>query len=311
MKTMMSEESPNRASPAPAAAPRYQRGRVRTDDQLNLVLQSWLPESPRGVIVIIHGLAEHGGRYQETAAALSAAGWAVYAGDLRAHGLSPDIPGAGRVHVERFTDYFRDVEAFIAEARNNHEGLPLFILGHSMGGLISISFVLERPQGIDGAIISSPALGIHPDSKPPAWLKMMVGLLSVIAPRLRVASDLDTQLISRDPEVVQAYMDDPLVSEKVSVRWYREFTRAIKRANQAAVTLKVPMLLMQSGSDRLVDPDATSNWAEATPDGRVDFVVWEGLYHEMFNEPENEKVRQRTLSWLDSQMSRSRAAMGP
>jgi alpha-beta hydrolase superfamily lysophospholipase len=288
----------NRGGTSSAALPRYQRGRVRTEDQLDLVLQSWVPQSPRGVIVIIHGLAEHGGRYQETAAALGAGGWAVYAGDLRGHGLSPDVPGAGRVHVKRFTDYFRDVDAFVAEARKNHQGLPLFILGHSMGGLISISYVLERPQGISGAVISSPALGIHPDSRPPAWLKMMVGVLSAIAPRLKVASDLDTNLISRDPAVVQAYVDDPLVSEKVSVRWYREFTKAIARANRAAATLKVPMLLMQSGDDRLVDPTVPPAWAAAAPDGLVEQVTWDGLYHEMFNEPEKDTVRQRVLAWL-------------
>lgn len=292
----MTEEQPE--STSSAAPPRYQRSRVRTEDQLDLVLQSWLPESPRGVIVIIHGLAEHGGRYQETAAALGARGWAVYAGDLRGHGLSPDVPGAGRVHVKRFTDYFRDVDAFVAEARKNHEGLPLFILGHSMGGLISISYVLERPQGINGAVISSPALGIHPDSKPPAWLKMMVGVLSAIAPRLKVASDLDTNLISRDPAVVQAYVDDPLVSEKVSVRWYREFIKAIARANRAAATLRVPMLLMQSGEDRLVDPAVPPAWAAAAPEGLVEQVTWDGLYHEMFNEPEKATVRQRVLAWL-------------
>ena len=296
----MTEESADQATGG--GAPRYQRGRVRTDDQLDLVLQSWVPESPRGVVVIIHGLAEHGGRYQETAAALSAENWAVYAGDLRAHGLSPDVPGAGRVHVKRFTDYFRDVEAFLAEARKNHDSLPVFILGHSMGGLISISYVLERPEGINGAVISSPALGIHPDSKPPAWLKMMVGVLSAIAPRLRVASDLDTKLISRDPAVVQAYIDDPLVSEKVSVRWYREFIKAIARANRAAATLKVPMLLMQSGDDRLVNPAAPPAWAEAAPEGLVEQVTWGGLYHEMFNEPEKDTVRQHVLRWLDSRV---------
>jgi lysophospholipase len=289
----------------------YGRGHVITRDQLDIVWQAWTPETAKGVIVIIHGLSEHSGRYQETAEALSSEGWAVYSGDLRAHGLSSDPPKAGRVHVDRFEDYFHDVEAFINLARSKHRGLPLFILGHSMGGLISIRYVLEYPEGIAGAVISSPLLGTHPEFKPPLALRLLVKLLSAITPRALFKSDLDTEAISRDPDVVKAYIDDPLVTSKVSARWYNEAMKSVKKAHKNAPALRIPMLLMQSGSDRLVDPDATRIWAEATPDGRVEFVLWEGLYHEMFNEPENEKVRERTLSWLQSQISKSRAAAGP
>ncbi len=294
-----------------AAEVHYGRGHLITRDQLDIVWQSWTPEAAKGVIVIIHGLAEHSGRYQETAEALSAEGWAVYSGDLRAHGLSSNPPKAGRVHVDRFEDYFHDVEAFINHARGKHRGLPLFILGHSMGGLISIRYTLEYPEGIAGVVISSPLLGTHPEFKPPLLLRLLVRLLSVITPRALFKSDLDTEGISRDPDVVKAYIDDPLVTTKVSARWYNEAMKSVKKAHKNAATLRIPMLLMQSGSDRLVDPDASRTWAEATPEGRVEFAVWEGLYHEMFNEPENEKVRQRTLSWLDSQMSKSQAAIGP
>jgi len=285
-----------RATELPAAS--YHRGRIKTEDQLNLVWQSWTPVSPRGVVVIIHGLAEHSGRYQETAEFLSANGWAVYACDLRAHGLSPDPPKSGRVHVNRFTDYFRDVDALTGLARANHQSLPLYILGHSMGGLISISYVLQKPEGLAGAIISSPALGTHPDFKPPLMLKLMVSVLSRLAPRLLVDSNLDTQAISRDPDVVRAYIDDPLISQKVSARWYGEIMKAIKLAHRNASRLRIPMLLMQSGADRLVDPDAPRRFSEAAPDGLVELHVWEGLYHEMLNEPEKDRVRARLLEWL-------------
>jgi alpha-beta hydrolase superfamily lysophospholipase len=276
------------------------RGRVRTTDQLDLVWQSWTPETPRGVIIIIHGLAEHGGRYRETAEFLSGKGWAVYACDLRAHGLSPDPPKASRVHVNRFADYFYDVDAMMELVRNRHAGLPVYILGHSMGGLIAISYALEKPEALAGAIISSPALGTHPEFKPPLFLKIMVGILSRLAPRLLVDSGLDTQAICRDPQVVQAYIDDPLVSQKVSARWYSEITRAMKRAHKNAGSLRIPMLLMQSGADRLVDPAAPRRWAGLTPPGLVELVQWEGLYHEMLNEPEKGQVRARILEWLDS-----------
>ena len=278
----------------------YHRGRTLTSDQLNLVWQSWTPASPRGVIVIIHGLAEHSGRYQQTAEFLSANGWAVYACDLRAHGLSPNPPKAGRVHVDRFEDYFRDVDALTGLASEKHREIPLYLLGHSMGGLISIRYALEKPTGLAGAIVSSPALGTHPEFQPPLFLKLMVSILSRLAPRLLFASDLDTRAISRDPDVVKAYIDDPLVSQKVSARWYGEITKSMKKAHEGAASLRLPMLLMQSGDDRLVDPDAPGRWSKTTPEGLVELVVWDGLYHEMLNEPEKDRVRSRLLEWLDA-----------
>ena len=279
----------------------HNRGRVRTADQLDLVWRSWRPETPKGIVVIIHGLAEHSGRYQATAELLSNNGWAVYACDLRAHGLSPDLPKAGRVHVNQFADYFMDVDAITGLARKQHPGLPLFVLGHSMGGLITISYALERPEGLAGVIISSPALATHPEFKPPALLKILVSILSVVAPRVLVDSELDTQAISRDPEVVKAYLDDPLISQKISARWYSQLLKTMKKVNRNAGSLRVPMLLMQSGSDRLVDPAAPGHFASAAPAGLVDLVVWEGLYHEMFNEPEKDRVCARLLDWLGNQ----------
>jgi len=299
MNEVTSTPDPNRTSDVS-----WQEGRRTTADGLELYWQSWAPSAPVGVLVVVHGLAEHSGRYRETAEAFAAVGWAVFAVDLRGHGHSADVPGAGRVHVTRFTDYFQDVAAIIEVTREHHPSLPLFLLGHSMGGLVTISYVLQHRPGLAGAIISSPALGTHPDFKPPALLRLLVSVLDRLAPRLRFPSDLDTEAISRDPEVVRAYLEDPLVSSKVSARWYAEILRSIKRAHADGPTLSVPMLLMQSGSDRLVDPAATERWAQAAPPGQVEFVNWNGLYHEMFNEPEKRQVRRRALDWLQQQLGR-------
>ena len=121
----------------------------RTADGFELHCRSWMPAEPRGVIVIVHGLAEHGGRYRETAELFASRGWAVVAGDLRGHGRSPD-PDGRRVHVGRFSDYFHDVDAFLGAACDAYPGLPIFLLGHSMGGLIAISYVLRDPSGLAG-----------------------------------------------------------------------------------------------------------------------------------------------------------------
>ena len=279
----------------------HHHGHVRTADSLELACQSWISAVPRGLIVIVHGLAEHSGRYHDTAEFFCANNWSVYACDLRAHGHSPNPPKAGRVHVRRFSDYFLDVDAVVQLAREQHPDLPLFILGHSMGGLISISYALEKPEGLAGVIISSPALGTHPDFSPPLLLRILVGILSRIAPRVLVESELDTEAISRDPAVVKAYLDDPLISHKISARWYSELLKTMKKAHRNAGRLQAPMLLMQSGADRLVDPEGPVRWNRSAPEGLVDLAVWDGLYHEMFNEPEKDRVRDRVIAWLERQ----------
>jgi glycerol kinase len=272
---------------------------ARTVDGLDLFTQTWSAPSPAGVIVIVHGLAEHSGRYSETARFLAGLGWAVYACDLRGHGLSPDGRHRGRVHVDAFSDYARDVSAVLALTAHRHAELPLVILGHSMGGLIAITYALDHPDSLDGAVISSPALGAHPQFAPPFLLKLLVGILSRIAPRALFKSDLDTSAISRDADVVRAYISDPLVSEKVSARWYATMMKAMADANRRAASLRIPMLLMQSGADLLVDPGAPGRWAQRAPEDLVEQVLWDGLYHEMLNEPEKDQVRERITSWLE------------
>ena len=275
----------------------------RTADGLDLFCRSWAPHEPRGLIVIVHGLAEHGGRYRPTAEFFCGEGYAVFAGDLRGHGLSLDSPGGGRVHVRQFEEYLRDVDAFVEVARQAYGDQPLFLLGHSMGGLITIHYVSAHPGQLAGAVISSPALAPHPDFRPPLLLRLLVGLLSRLVPRALFDSDLDVAALSRDPEVVRAYVDDPLVTRKVSARWYAELMKAMQRAFELAGTLQTPLLLMQSGADRLVDPGAPARWAAAAPPGLVEREDWDGLFHEMFNEPEKDRVRARTVKWLNARLS--------
>jgi acylglycerol lipase len=276
---------------------------IKTSDGLELFSQSWVPPSPRGTILLVHGLAEHSSRYSSTAEHLAEAGWAVYACDLRSHGLSPDGHRPGRVHVDHFEDYEKDVNALLALAKKRHPNLPRVILGHSMGGLIALTYTLNHPDALNGAVISSPALGTHPDSQPPRALKLVVGLLSRLTPHALFASKLDTDAVSRDPAVVEAYVSDPLISAKVSARWFDSFLKAMASARHRAASLRVPMLLMQSGDDTVVDPAEPGRWAETAPSGLVELVVWKGLYHEMLNEPEKDQVRARISEWLEKNIA--------
>lgn len=273
---------------------------VRTRDGLDLVLRSWRADAPRGAIVLVHGLAEHTGRYTDTAAHFAGLGWSVYAADLRGHGLSPDGPKPGRVHVRRFSDYLLDVDAVREHAATHHAGQPLYILGHSMGGLISLSYLLEHPGVFAGGVISSPALAPHPDALPPRRIVWIARLLSWLRPRTFFPSEVSPEVVCRDPAVVKAYAEDPLISRTVSARWFVSMMKAMTAAHERAALLAEPVLLMQSGADLLVDPAAPQRWATTTPAGRVEFVAWEGLYHEMLNEPEKGRVRERIAEWLEA-----------
>jgi alpha-beta hydrolase superfamily lysophospholipase len=277
----------------------HDSGKLQTSDGLDLFWQCWSDDIPTGVIVLIHGLAEHSSRYSETARHFAAHGWSVYACDLRGHGLSVDGHRSGRVHVDKFSDYALDVSAILNKTKEQNPNLPRIILGHSMGGLISLSYVLDHPEAFNAAVLSSPLIDTHPDSKPSAVLDVLARFLARVYPRLLFPSRLDTSAVCRDPYVVRAYIDDPLVSDKISAGWYVATTKAIAGIQGRAGDLQVPTLLMQSGADRLVDPNATAQWATNAPPGILEYLTWDGFYHEMLNEPEKDKVRARVLDWLE------------
>jgi alpha-beta hydrolase superfamily lysophospholipase len=279
-----------------------QRGTTTAADGTQLAWRCWTAPGSRACLVLVHGLAEHGGRYGRLATALAQRGWCVFCCDLRAHGESHTGSGPLVVHVDRFEDYFLDVDAAFAWIGEHHPDLPRFVLGHSMGGLIALRYVLRKPGGLRGAVLSSPALGIHPDALPPRILVPFIGLISRIAPRFRQPTGLDENTLCRDPDVVRAYIDDPLVSDTVTVRWYHEFANAIEAVHGEAGSLALPLLLMQSGDDRIVDPEAPDRWLRRVPEGLVDYVCWPGLYHELFNEPEKDEVLARTLPWLEAHL---------
>jgi len=274
-------------------------GQVTTRDGLVLVTRHWVPPDPRAALLLVHGLGEHSGRYDHVARRFAARGFACHALDVRGHGRSPGL----RVHVDRFVEFVGDVAAMRAQLREAHPRLPLVLVGHSQGGLIVLHSALAAPEGLAGVVVSSPFLGIHPSSRPSALLAAAARVLSRLAPRLRLDNGVDPTVLSHDAEVVKAYVGDPLVSTRVSARWFTEILAAHEAARAKAAQLAVPALVMQSGSDRLVDPAATRGWAAAAPAGLVEYVEWEGLYHEMFNEPERETVFAHMERWLDQRLA--------
>ncbi len=264
-----------------------------------IVLQAWAPRRPRGVLLFVHGLAEHSGRYGHPIDWFSRQDFACAALDLRGHGRSEGL----RVHVDSFTEYLDDVRTARRKLKERFGDLPLVQIGHSMGGLITVLDVLDAPTDLHAAVVSSPALGVPADQEPGFFKRLLAALLLRIAPRTRIPG-VDGRWISRDPYVVEAYFADPLVSRKVTPRWYAETRAAIDEAHRRAGELALPLLVMQSGSDRLVDPEATARWVQKAPAKWVTHKVWEGLYHEMFNEPEREQVFTYLEQWLDARLGK-------
>jgi alpha-beta hydrolase superfamily lysophospholipase len=269
---------------------------LRSADGTRLFVRRWPLPAPRGVLLLVHGLGEHSGRYLHVAEHFLGAGYAVLALDYRGHGRS-DGP---RVHVERFDAFVEDVAALRAEAARWFPGVPLFLVGHSQGGLVALRSALLAPEGLAGLVVSSPLLGVHPSARPGLAMVVAARLLDIVAPRLRLPNHVDPCHVSRDPSVVDAYRSDPLVTRRVSARWYASLQCAIADTFERAASLRVPSLIMASGSDLLVDPDAASRFAARAPSSLVTLVRWPELYHEMFNEPEREAVFRRMERWLSA-----------
>ena len=271
---------------------------LQTSDGLALHLQRWPgPANPHGTVVLVHGLGEHAGRYAHVAAALSAAGWQVLAHDQRGHGRSAGPRGG----IAAPDSLMADLALVLDAARAGGPG-PLVLLGHSLGGLVAARFVAESLQAapapwsrpVDALVLSSPAL----DPGLNAVQRLLLAVVPAVAPNLAVNNGLKPEWISRDPAVVQAYVNDPLVHDRVSGRLARFIADAGTDVLAAAPRWAVPTLLMWAGADRCVAPQGSARFAATTPARVLTAREWPGMAHEIFNEPEKAQVLAALTSWL-------------
>ncbi len=287
---------------------RYDEGWIENGDGNRLYWRRHSPEQEAtAVLLFVHGLAEHSGRYRHVMEHFSRRGFDCWAFDYRGHGKSP----GPRVHVNRFDEFLTDLRATHHLVRDVCPGQPLFLVGHSQGGLITLRYTLAHPEDLTAVVVSSPFLGIHPDARPNAVLQVAAKLLSAVVPRMMLSKPPDASLLSRDPEVGRAYLADPLTSRAVSARWFTEVTAAHRDTIERAGRLQTRTLVMQSGADQLADPAATRTWVKAAPADLVDYVEWEGFYHEMFNETEKERVFERVEAWIRAEGNPGHGASQP
>ncbi|WP_231753048.1 alpha/beta hydrolase [Burkholderia sp. TSV86] len=272
---------------------------MRTADGLELAVHRWPVAAsfgaPRASVALVHGLAEHAGRYQALAEQLNAAGIELVSADLRGHGRSP----GERAWIERFDAFLEDADAIVAGAARN-DGTPLFLMGHSMGGAIAALYAIKcapaRRRTLAGLILSSPALA--PGRDVPRWMLAASRLVSRIWPRFP-ALKIDAALLSRDPAVVAANRADPLVHHgPVPARTGAEILAAMQEIERGRAALRLPVLVYHGTTDKLTEPDGSRDFGAHVGSPDRTLTIYEGSYHETINDLDRERVIGALIDWI-------------
>jgi acylglycerol lipase len=271
---------------------------LKTHDNLTLFTQCWLPAiEARAAVIVSHGYAEHSGRYEALAKTLVGRGYAVYALDHRGHGRSE----GERADVAVFRAYVDDLVRFIERVREKHPRPPRFLLGHSMGGMIALQLVLEHPEKVEGVAVS--AAFIENATRVPWFLARAAGVVSRLAPKLPI-QHLDTDALARDRGVVEGYRNDPLVYHgKVKARLGAELLQAGPYVLERAPSIRVPLLLMHGTGDRIAAVSGTQALFERLGSSDKTLKLYDGAFHELFNDYGKEAVVADLLAWLERQLS--------
>jgi alpha-beta hydrolase superfamily lysophospholipase len=279
----------------------HNKFRLKASDGMELFAQRWVPEREPvvGVVCAIHGLGEHSGRYNHLADVLGQAGYVTMAIDLHGHGRSPGKRG----HVSSYQRMLDDITLLLDDAQKWHPDIPLFLYGHSMGGGLVLNYALRRDAPLAGVIATGPALRLG--FEPPPLQVALTKMMNAIWPAFTQTSGLDAQALSRDPKVIQRYQADPLVHDQISASLFNGIYQAGLWALEHADAFPTPLLLMHGNEDRLTSPDASREFANRVGDGCT-FKLWEGLYHEIHNEPEQDQVFAFLLGWLRHQVEQEK-----
>jgi alpha-beta hydrolase superfamily lysophospholipase len=258
-----------------------------------LFRRAWLPEAPRRLLLVVHGFAEHSGRYEHLGRWFAARGFAVHAYDQQGHGRSEGDRG----HVDRFDDMLDDLEQLLARVRREHPGLPVFVVGHSMGGLEVAAWVSGRRPDIAGAVTSGAALEVA--AVPSPTQRVLLRVMRRLRPKARLDRPIATEALSRDPEVGRAYREDPLVFQYMTLSLASAFFAAGRSALENAGRTQVPMLLLHGEDDPLTPALGSRAFFERLDPSRSELRIYPGLRHEIFNEPEQEQVFADLLAWIE------------
>ena len=275
----------------------HTEGKFTGRNNFSLYRQAWLPDiAPKAILLIVHGIAEHSGRYMNLVNYFVPKGYAVYSFDLRGHGKSD----GKRSYIERFSYYIDDLQTFFNLVRTENPNTKIFMVGHSMGSTISIDYALEHQSELQGLIISGTTLKLGSSISKAAIL--MAKILSVLMPKMGVSA-LDPGGISRDPAVVAAYVNDPLnYTGKLSARFGVELLKTMEMLQSGLSEINLPILIMQGSQDRISDPASSKLLFDGVSSKDKTMKIYEGFYHEIFNDPERQQVFSDMEAWIKTRV---------
>ena len=254
--------------------------------------RGWLPEAPERAVTLVHGFAEHTGRYERVGTWLAERGCAVRGFDIQGPGQSEGPRG----HAPSFAALIDDTEAFVGWVRREHPGLPLFVFGHSMGGLIVLAYTALRAPNVTGVATSGAALQLTESPSTPQIVALR--LLRPLLPRLRLNRPIAEDALSRDPEVGRAYRADPLVFQFMTLSLAWALYDGARRTLEAAPDVALPVLLLHGGDDPLTRPTGSRAFHDELGTPGSDLRIYPGLRHEILNEPEWETVATDLIEWM-------------
>jgi len=269
------------------------------NDDVTFYIQGWEPEGkPKAVVCLVHGLGEHTRRYAHVGKFLNEAGFALFGFDLRGHGQT----GGPRGHLPSLDAVIQDIHQFVGFQKRNFPDTPVFLYGHSLGGVFLLAYSIQYGSGLNGAVVSG--LGLRSPLLEQKAKVALVNVLGSLLPGLTIPTGLDLATISRDPTVVEKYISDPLVHDKTSLGFAKASFTAIDFCFVHARELALPLLLMHGTADQLTYPRGSEEFAKLVGETNKDVTLklWEGLYHEIHNEPEQAEVFKFMVEWLDGHL---------
>jgi len=272
----------------------HAEGRFPGVGELDLYYQSWLPESaPRAVVALVHGVGEHSGRYMNVVGPLVDAGYAVYGYDHRGHGKSP----GPRVHISSWSQYRDDLTTYLGVIAEEMPSLPVVIYGHSMGSLVVLDYLLEQPDGLAGAIISG--IAIEPVGVGSPATIVAAKVLSGVVPRLSVSLKIDASALTRDPEAMERFRSDPMLTDRATVRWGAESLKTVERVKGGLDRVDVPLLVLHGEADPLNSVSGAHALHETAMHPDKTLCVYPEARHEPHNDLCHAELASDVISWLD------------
>ena len=259
---------------------------------IEIFFQSWNAKTPRGILIIAHGLGEHSGRYMNLIKELKGKGVTVYAKDHRGHGKS----GGKRGHVDSFMDYIYDLKLFIDYINEDNSGIPIILLGHSLGGIIAAKYALTYSEDIVGLVLSSPGFTLTLDIKP--WKLKLYNLVSKYIPSYTRSSGIRPEDLTHDEYEIDARENDPLIHDRISASWFTEYIKSGDECLNRALELRMPMLIFHGKGDKIVDYEGSERFHSNASSLDKELLLIDDFYHETLNEKDNGQLLKKTAKWL-------------